>query len=127
MSMNAQVRLQLFWYVFSALLFVWLLIHPGRPDNLMFTISGTVLFTVIITRSVDGFVRTLRGRKFGSELTPPGERLFSRTVVESAADHSLSRKRPVSQTVDSGTKERIRLGKSLRLALRENRHPEFLP
>jgi hypothetical protein len=54
------VRLKLLWYALSAVVCAWLLIHPGRPNDLRYTVLMTTLLAVIITRSIDGFVRTLR-------------------------------------------------------------------
>jgi hypothetical protein len=43
-----------------ALLFVWLLIHPGRPQDLVYTISTTVMYTCLIIAFIRRSARAWR-------------------------------------------------------------------
>ena len=63
MTMTTKLRIKLIGSLLVALLFVWLLIHPGRPGDLAYTIESTVFITIIIAlfgRSAVKAARQLR-------------------------------------------------------------------
>lgn len=63
MKITTKLRIKLIGSLLVTLLFAWLLIHPGRPGDLAYTIESTVFITVIITlfgRSAVHAARKLR-------------------------------------------------------------------
>lgn len=48
MTTTTKLRIKLFGNLLVALFFVWLLTHPGRPSDLVYTIESTAFVTIII-------------------------------------------------------------------------------
>lgn len=66
MKVTTKLRIKLIGSLLVALLFVWLLIHPGRPADLVYTIGSTVFITIIIERFARSAVQTARQLRFYS-------------------------------------------------------------
>jgi hypothetical protein len=65
MRVVIKLRLRFLVNLSLALLSVWLLTHPGRPKDIVYTIESTAFFTVLIMvlgRSAIHAVRQLRLR-----------------------------------------------------------------
>ena len=60
MKMTTKLRIKLIGSLLVSLLFAWLLIHPGRPGNLAYTIESTVFITIIIVLFGRSAVHTAR-------------------------------------------------------------------
>jgi hypothetical protein len=62
-KITTKLRIKLIGSLLVALLFAWLLIHPGRPGDLTYTIGSTVFITSIVVlfgRSAVDAARKLR-------------------------------------------------------------------
>ena len=66
MKVTTKLRIKLIGSLLIALIFVWLLIHPGRPGDLAYTVESTVFITIIIVLSGRSAVLAARQLRLSS-------------------------------------------------------------